>query len=221
MRRILLGDRGLLLYSGFIAASGLALMLSMPWATTLNDLMNYPWRPLPTPFFLTYGFLSACLALDRAAEAVPVLRPRLATLAIAGLRVALAQVVVLPLVALSRVLFPDTWAPIPLGAAYIAVVSLALSGAAVVLEILAVRRGKHPAVLRYAGLVAYLALPAVFLGLGGPLRVLSQLSPAVALLSIVTGTSGLTDAIVAFSVPALAWVGFCAWVFVLTRGNRE
>jgi hypothetical protein len=221
VKRTLLGDRGLLVYIGFLAASGLALTLSMPWASKLSDLMSYPWRPFPAPFFLTYGFLSACVVLDQAADAVQVGKPRLAFLAVAAGRVALAQVLSLPLLATSRSLFPDSWFPIPLAAGYVTAVCLALSAGAVVLEVYAVRRGKHPAVLRYVALLAWIGAPAVFLAVGGPLRVLSHLSPGVALASIVDGASGGVELAVAFSAPLLAALGFSAWVFGLTRGSTE
>lgn len=208
------------MYATFLACSGVALMLSMPWTSRLDDLMSYPWRPFPVPFFLTYGFFSAWVALDRAAEAVPIGRPRPATLAVAAVRVALAQALALPLVVLSRVLFPDDWAPIPLAAAYVTLVSLAAAAGSVVLEIHAIRRGKHPVVVRYLGLLALLSLPAIFLGLNGPLRAASHVSPAVALVSIVAGTATLAEYVMAFSSAAALVVGFSVWALALTRSQK-
>lgn len=219
--RILFGERGLLVYAGFLAASGLSLTLSMPWTARLSDLMSYPWRPFPVPFFLTYGFFSACVALDRAAEAVPVGRPRPAFLGVALVRVAFVQLLALPLLALSRALFPSQWVPIPLAAAYVTTECLALAAGAVVLEIYAVRRGKHPAALRYAGLLAWIGAPAVFLAVGGPLRILSHLSPAVALMSITTGESNLLQLGVAFAAPVLSALGFSAWVITLAAKGSD
>ncbi len=221
MRRLLFGERGLAVYVGFLAVSGVTLTLLMPWMSKLSDLMSYPWRPFPLPFFLTYGFLSACVALHRAAEAVPLGRPRLSSLAVAALRVGFVQLLVLPLLTASRALFPGTWIPIPLAGAYVAVVSLAAACGGVVLEVYAVRRGKHPAVLRYVGLLAWIGLPAVFLAVGGPLRLLAHLSPGVALTSIVAGAPRLSQLIVAFSTPALLALGFSAWVFELVRRAHE
>lgn len=221
MRRLLFGERGLAVYIVFLTASGVALTLSMPWMSKLSDLISYPWRPFPLPFFLTYGFLAACVALDRAADAVPLGRPRLAFLAVAALRVGFVQLLALPLLATSGALFPDSWIPIPLAAAYVAVVCLGLASGAVVLEVHAVRQGKHPAALRYVGLLAWIAFPAVFLAVGGPLRLFAHLSPGVALASIVAGTAELPQLILAFSAPALLALGFSAWIFALARRAPE
>lgn len=221
MRRLLFGERGLWVYVGLVATSAVALTLLMPWMSKLSDLMSYPWRPFPLPFFLTYGFLSACVAIHRAADAVPLGRPRLASLAVAALRVGFAQLLTLPLLATSRALFPGSWIPIPMAAAYVATVSLALACGAVVLEVYALRRGKHPAALRYVGLLAWISLPAVFLAVGGPLRILAHLSPGVALTSLVAGDPHLSQLLVAFSAPALLALGFSAWVFALARRAHE
>jgi len=218
VKRILIGERGLWVYATFVAGCGLALTLSMPWTSTLSDLMSYPWRPFPLPFFLTYGFLSAWVALDRAAEAVPVGRPRVAFLAVAALRVGFTQLLALPLVAASRALFPDDWTAIPLAAAYVVAASLAFAAGAVVLEILAVRRGRHPAGLRYGLFFAWLGLPAILLAVAGPIRTLAQLSPAVAVASIVGGEVALPGVLVAFAAPALATVAFTVWCLVLSKG---
>jgi hypothetical protein len=199
VKTILLGNRGTIPYATLLLASGTALTLSMPWTSRLSEVMSYPWRPFPLPFFLTYGFLSAWAALDRGADAVPVGRVRLSFLSTAIARVAFAQIRMLPLVCYARVLFPDSRLPIPIAVAYVTAVSLCLSAGAVVLEIHAVRQGWHPAVVRYASFLAMLGLPAALIAAGEPFRSISYLSPAVALVSIVAGTTSPSHLALAFA----------------------
>lgn len=219
MKATLLGNRGAIPYTVLLVASGVVLALSMPWTSRLSELMSYPWRPFPLPFFLTYGFFSAWLALDRGADAVPVGRVRLSFLWTAIARAGFAQVLVLPLVCYARVLFPTSWIPVPIAVAYVTAVSACLAAGAVVLEIHAVRRGRHPAVIRYTAFLALLGLPATFLAAGEPLRSISYISPAVALVSIVADSPSLAHLALAFATPLVVGLGFVARTVAWKRGD--
>jgi hypothetical protein len=221
VKSILFGNRGAVPYMVLLLASGTTLTLSMPWASRLSELMSYPWHPFPLPFFLVYGFFSAIVALDRSADAVPTGRMRLSGLGIAVARVAFAQALVLPLLSYSRVLFPGSGIPVLIAVAYVMDVSLCLSAGTVVLEIYSVRRGWNSSLLRYAAFFALLGAPAILLAAAEPVRLLSHLSPAVALTSIVVGPIESAPLALAFGVPTLLGLGFLGWIAALARGDSN
>jgi len=179
LHKILFANHGASIYAVLVAASGVVLLLSMPSASRLSELILQPWRPFPLPFFLTHTVLSAIMALSSGAAAVPVPSETQRTPVVSTVmaRVVFGQFLVLPLVAYSRVLFPRSAAPLVVAAAYILLLSVLMALAGILLEVYASRRGRSSAVLRYGFLAAYMAIPLA--GLAGK----SPITQAIALAS--------------------------------------
>ena len=121
LHKLLFANHGAAIYAVLIIASGLALALSMPWASRLSELIMQPWRPFPLPFFWMYTTLSALIALSIGAVAAPVGSDTrgLSAFLVVLARVAFGHFLMLPLIAYSRVLFPNSVAPLIGAAVYV------------------------------------------------------------------------------------------------------
>lgn len=203
--KILLADHGGTVYGIFIVACTLVLTFSMPWASRLSELITLPWQPFPLTFFLVYAFLSGAMALNRGASAVPNeqnLGPEALSLVL--VRIAFGQLLVLPLVTYSRVLFPgEAWAAVA-AVGHVLLVSLFLGYLGMLLEIHSARRGRSSGGLRYGFLMLYSGMPLLFLPAAPRgVRSIAQLSPMGAIRSLIAEPAGAAQPWLVFLVPAL------------------
>ena len=148
-----LGDASM--YAIPIIICGLILTASMPTASRLSELIVQPWSPFPLPFFLVYAVASACMALRIGAGATPDdIDPRYSTALLRILaRVSFGHFLMLPLIAYSRVLFPNGVIPIVGATVHIYLVCVMMSLIAMPMEIRAERRYQGSVVRRHVFLL--------------------------------------------------------------------
>ncbi|MCI0478937.1 hypothetical protein L0Y59_00115, partial [Candidatus Uhrbacteria bacterium] len=89
-----------------LIGTGLALVLSMPWAGRVADFFLFPWTPTPAAFFFALAVLGAVHAMNRGAAVEPLPRTRRRQLLSLPLQVSLVHALVLPYVAICTVLVP-------------------------------------------------------------------------------------------------------------------
>jgi hypothetical protein len=203
--KALLSDHGAAVYAILIAGSAAVLMFSMPWASRLSELIAHPWHPFPLPFFLTYTLLSAVVALNRGASAVPsaaVLRP--SSLLLVLVRIGFGQLLVLPLLTYSRVLFPTDPSGVLASVGHVLLASCVLGYAGTLFELYATQHGRSSAGLRYGFLLLYAGAPLLFsLNTGSTLNAISLLSPLGSVRRLLSAQITSSEKIVVFLIPAV------------------
>lgn len=220
LHKLLFANHGAAIYATLIIASGIALALSMPWASKLSELIMQPWRPFPFPFFLMYATLSSLIALSIGAVAAPVSSDNRSSSALLVVlaRLSFGHFLMLPLIAYSRVLFPDSVAPLIGATVYVFLISVMMALIAMVMEVAAARRGKHSSVRRYSFLALYFSIPLFgLLGNAWIIRSFALVSPIQALTSLLSGTASAWHWTIAMLVPAFCILG---GVLALIRMNE-
>jgi hypothetical protein len=205
--KLLFAHHGASIYGLLVLGSGVVLMLSMPWAVRLSELILQPWRPIPLPFYLMHLALSSLTALAIGASAAPA-SPELQqfpALPAILVRVAFGQFLVLPLVAYSRVLFPASAAPLIGAAAYTLLTAILVAMIAARIESMCAYRGKSSMSFRYIFLLIYMAVPILGQAFHSPIaQAFALISPVQALWRMIAGSLATYEWLVAFSVPAAA-----------------
>lgn len=200
---ILFRRGGFAAYLGLVGGCGLVLMLSMPWAGRVGELISFPWHPAPITFFVAHLLLTCVLGLNRGAAVEPLYRVRLHTLASLPLQLLLGLAFVLPYLVFMRALTPDSQVSIPLLAGYVTLVGVSFAGLSFALELACIRRGVGSGLLRAGCAAAILGLPLfALLAPPGALRWLTLLSPVAALVRLNAGPSA-AEAVVALAAPVL------------------
>ena len=208
--KILFSNHGASIYVILIVASGVVLLLSMPSASRLSELIQQPWRPFPLPFFLTYAVLSAITALSIGSPAAPVLNEtRKAPVILTVMaRIAFGQFLMLPLVAYSRVLFPKTATPLIATAAYILLLGVLMALVGVLLEIYASHQARNSVGFRYGFLLAYMAIPLVGLASKSPVaQAIALVSPIQTIRRLLSGSPATFEWASIFLIPAAIAIG--------------
>jgi len=209
---------GLAAYACLVLGCGVVLMLSMPWAGRLGELITFPWRPAPITFFYAHLLLTCVVALNRGAAVEPLYRLRVHTLVSLPLQLLLALVLVLPYLVFMRVLIPESRTFIPLFAAYVTLTGTLFAGLSFSVELVCLRRGVPSNLIRQATALAVVGLP--LLGLLAPpaARWIALASPAYALWRLNLGV-GWGEALVAFALPAA--LAAATYAFAWTRLQKE
>lgn len=209
---------GLAAYSCLVLGCGVVLMLSMPWAGRLGELITFPWRPAPITFFYAHLLLTCILALNRGAAVEPLYRLRVHTLISLPLQLLFALALVLPYLVFMRVLTPESQTLIPLFAAYVTLEGTLFAGLSFLVELVCLRRGVTSNLIRQAVAAAILGLP--LLGLLAPpsARWIALASPAYALWRLNVGV-GWGEALVIFALPAA--VAVVAYARAWARLQKE
>ena len=220
--RALLGDHGAPIYAALIFGCGLVLTFSMPWASRLSELISQPWHPFPLPFLLTYTFFSAVVALNRGASVVPNdgLRPMGVPLAL--LRVAFGHLLVLPLVAYSRVLFPGGAGALVVVVGYVLLIGVLQAHVGILLEVHTARRVRSSSVLRFGFLLLYMGVPLLALtSHARGIRRIALVSPMEAVRVLLAGSSTAAERMVVFLVPGILSITLLFLAMRLCKGRRD
>jgi hypothetical protein len=202
--KLLFAHHGVSIYGLLVLGSGVVLMLSMPWAVRLSELILQPWRPIPLPFYLMHLALSSLTALAIGAAAAPASRElqQFSTLPAILVRVVFGQILMLPLVAYSRVLVPGSAAPLIGAAAFTLLTAILVAIVAARIESMCAHRGKPSVSFRYLFLFIYMAVPIVGLAFRSPIaRAVALISPGQALWRMITGSLATYEWLIAFSIP--------------------
>ena len=222
LHKTLFANHGASVYAVLVAASGVVLLFSMPWASRLSELIMQPWHPFPLPFFLTHIVVSAIMALSSGASAVPVDSETQRTPIISPVvaRVAFGQFLALPLVAYSRVLFPNSATPLIAAAAYILLLSVLMALAGILLELHASRRAKSSVASRYGFLIAYMAIPIIGLAGASPVaQAIALVSPIQTVRRLLAGSLTTSEWIIAFLIPTVITITFA--LLILRKRQRR
>jgi len=220
LHKTLLADHGATVYVMLIIVCTLVLMFSMPWASRLSELISQPWQPFPVPFFLTYAFLSAAIALNRGASVVPsdqLLQTR--ALGLVLVRIGFGQLLILPLISYSRVLFPDGAGAIFLSVGYVLLFSMSLGFLGILFELHAARRARSSTAVRYGFLMLYAGVPLLFLVAKQPaIRAVATTSPMAAVWRLLSQEGTAAEQWIIYLVPAV--VSVLSLVLVLKQCRR-
>ncbi|MDD4903975.1 MAG: hypothetical protein PHX77_05715 [Candidatus Bipolaricaulis sp.] len=186
----------------FLIGTGLALVLSMPWAGRVADFFLFPWRPAPTAFFLALAAFGTAHAVNRGAAVEPLPRIRRRQLLSLPLQVAFLQTLVLPYVTVCTILLPSRHAGhLWMAWGYVGLVSVAIAIVAFRLSSRAFRHGRSP----FFPLLAFLCIydfPPLLLELAPePFRAAALVSPAAALWHMLAGGEPWTRLLFSFLVP--------------------
>ncbi|MEW5826149.1 MAG: hypothetical protein AB1778_04900 [Candidatus Bipolaricaulota bacterium] len=187
---VFLGNGGYGALLGFLATSGLALVLSMPWVGRVGDYFLFPWRPSPLPFFVVLGFLAPLYAAQRAATIHWLPRRQRLHLLSLPLQVAGALFLSAPLVLTSAILAPGNSRRPLLALAVVLVGSAAVSIEAFAAARACFRRGLATAPAAWSVALAHALLPMVAL-VSPTARFLAALSPLGAALAALRGPTAL------------------------------
>jgi len=186
----------------FLIGTGLALVLSMPWAGRVADFFLFPWRPAPTAFFLALAAFGAAHAVNRGAAVEPLPRIRRRQLLSLPLQVTLVQVLAVPYVTVCTILLPSRHAGhLWMAWGYVGLVSIAVAAVAFRLASRALRRGRSPFFPLLAFLFAYYVLPLLFELAPGTFRAAALVSPAAALWHMLAGGESWMRLLFSFLVP--------------------
>ncbi|MBE0636348.1 hypothetical protein IH601_10170 [Candidatus Bipolaricaulota bacterium] len=220
IHRLLFANHGVAVYAATIILSGLALALSMPWASRLSELIMQPWHPAPLAFFLMYATMSALVALSMGAVAAPVggdsrALPAILTVLV---RVSFGHFLMLPLIAYSRVLFPNSVTPLIGAASYVFLLSVMMSMLAMLMEVFAAHQGKHSSGRRYSFIVLYSGIPLFgLLAQGGILRFLTLVSPLQSLSCLLSSSASSSQWVFILLLPILT---IFTTMFILWRRSQ-
>ncbi len=91
---------------GLLVACGAALVLSIPPAVRVADLLNTPWRISPQLFFFVYVLVTALAGLSRGAVAAAEPPLRRNPMPFLALHAAFDQLLTVPLLVFARMLLP-------------------------------------------------------------------------------------------------------------------
>lgn len=203
-----------------LAGSGVTLILSMPWAGRVADFFLFPWRPTPIAFLFALAAFGAIHAVNRGAAVEPLPRIQRRHLLSLPLQVALAQVLVLPYVAVCTVLFPSgnvgfLW----LAWAYLGLVNVALAALSFVVSVRCFRRAVHPFMPLLLCVAVCSFLPLFLHFAPDPVRVAALLSPAEVVWRLLNGPVPGGRLLLSFVAPAA--VGLALILVSLRRIGRE
>jgi len=200
---------GFAAYLALVLGSGATLMLSMPWAGRVGELISFPGHPSPILFFYGHLLLTCVLGLNRGSAVEPLYRVRRHTLLSLPLQLLLGLALVFPYLVFMRTLTPESRTYIPLLAAYVTLIGTLFAGLSFALELACLRRGIGSGLLRSAAALAILGLPVLaLLAPPGGWRWLALLSPLVALARLNSGVAW-AEALGVFAAPAaLAMLAF-------------
>jgi uncharacterized membrane protein len=196
-------DRG-----GYAAAlalligTGLALVLSMPWAGRVADFFAFPWSPTPVALLFALALLGTVHALNRGAAVEPLPRVRRRQLSSLPLQIGFVQALVLPHVAVCTVLVPARHAGLLWMAwGYVGLVNVAFAVVAFRVSARCFRLARSPLFSLLLIASAYYLVPLLFEFAPGTFRVAALVSPAVALWTLLAGEASAGQLAFSFLVP--------------------
>lgn len=198
------------IYALPVLVSGLVLVVSMPAASRLSELVAQPWSPFPLPFFLAYAITSSVVAIRVGARSTPDdIEPCLSHALLRTIsRISFGHFLMLPLIAYSRILFERGDVPIFSMTILIYLVCVMLALLALLMEMHDTRRlqafmsRRYTSGLRHWLLFAYFSLP--LLGLiskAALVQSVALLSPIGALLHLSNSHGWSLHWIVIFAPP--------------------
>ncbi len=203
-----------------LIGTGLALVLSMPWAGRVADFFMFPWSPTPVAFFFVLAALGAVHAMNRGAAVEPLPRIQRRQLLSLPLHVGFVQALVLPHVAICTILLPArhagllwmTWGYVGLVNVVLAIVSFRVSARCF-------HRGRSVVFPLCCVACAYYAFPLLFEFAPEPFRTAALVSPAAALWSMLAGDESSGALLWSFGVPAL--LGLALFISTRRRVSKE
>jgi len=199
-----------------LIGTGLALVLSMPWAGRVADFFLFPWTPTPVAFFFALAALGAVHAMNRGAAVEPLPRTRRRQLLSLPLQVSLVQALVLPYVAICTVLLPARHAGLLWMAwAYVGVVNITLGVISFRISARCFHRARHPFFPLFLVACAYNFVPLLFEFAPAPARTAALVSPAAALWTMLAGDAPWGALLFSFLVPFSLGLG----LFLVTRSR--
>jgi len=222
---LLFGYRGSSsMYAIPMVIGGIALTLSMPAASRLTELIAQPWHPFPFAFFLSYTVISAMMALRIGASTTPDdIHPRYATAVLRILaRVSFGHFLMLPLIAYSRMLFPDSVLSIVGATALIYLVCLMMSLVAMLLHVRDEYYDRSSLGRRYAFFILYFSLPLLGLISDATLiRMIALISPVQSLVTLLAPSASVLERTIALSIPGLIVVVLSVILFRKPQGRPD
>ncbi len=174
--RSVLSSRALQGYYFLLVACGIGILLSIPPATRVAQLMEPHWDPPPQTFFVVYVTITALLGLARGSAAASWGRVRWSTLLVLLVHTLFGQLLALPFLVFSRALLPGRDTALVLLVVYSTLAALMFSLIALRLELWGTVRRSRPFVLQYTVFGLILAVPWV-------VSIIAQVPPIVAVLS--------------------------------------
>ena len=194
-----------------IVVSGIALTFSMPWAATIGELIDFPWRPTPLVFLGVMSFMAAVVGLNRGAARAP--RGPMQWRQVGALlwHVLFAHALVVPCVIYVRALMPGIGLRIPIVVGYSLLVSFAMALAAYLHQARRWESGRQSSGTHYILATVLFAIPLFALLLRGLWRRLALLSPVGAIAHFLE-TNSQPWSWIALGIPATA----CVLLLILT-----
>ena len=217
---LLFGRGGYAAALALLIGTGLALVLSMPWAGRVADFFLFPWSPTPVAFFFALAAFGAVHAMNRGAAVEPLPRVQLRQLLSLPLQVSFAQALVLPHVAICTVLLPARHAGVLWAAwGYVGLVDIALAILSFRIIARCFHRARHPFFPLFFAACAYYFVPLLFELAPDPVRTAALLSPAAALWTLLGTDEPWGALLLSFLVPFV--FGLTLWVATRRRISKE
>ena len=198
--RSVLSSRASQGYYFLLVACGIGLLLSIPPATRVAQLMEPSWEPPPQTFFAVYATVTALLGLTRGAAAAAWGQVRWNTILSLSAHALFGQFLVLPFLIFSRALLPGRDAALLLLVAYSTLVAVMFSLIALRLELWGGARRTRPFILQYAVLGLFLGVPWVLTSVARAPQIVAVFSPIAAALRILQPASAAEIAVAFASV---------------------
>jgi len=150
---------GFAVFLSLLLLCSLALVFSMPSVLRYGDPISKHLTARPSVFFLSYAMMAAILGLNRGSAALLARRRRRAAVRWVVVQVLLAQVLLLPLLVLARVLAVRQPYILPLSVAYTTLVALMWAVVGYHVEHWAAAKGTQPFMPKYAALGLLMFVP--------------------------------------------------------------
>jgi len=199
--RSIFASRALQGYYFLLATCGISMLLSIPPATRVAQMMEPHWAPPPQTFFVVYATITALVGLARGSAAASWGRVRWDTILAVTAHTLFGQLLALPFLIFSRTLLPGRDVSLCLLVMYSTLAALMFSLIALRLELWGSVRRHRAFVLQYVIFGLFLAVPWMA-------SMTVQIPPIVAVLSPIGATLRIMR-------PASATENIATFAFVL------
>jgi len=212
-----LSSRAIQGYYFLLFACGIGLLVSIPPATRVAQLMEPHWEPPPQTFFVVYVTITALLGLARGSAAASWGRVRWNTIRSLSVHVVFGQFLVLPFLIFSRALLPGRDTALLLLATYSTLSAVMFSVIGLRLELWGSARRTRPFILQYTLFGLFLLVPWVLSFLARIPPIVAVFSPIGAALRIMQPASAAENAVAFTSVLLMT----CIQLFSIRRPIRR
>lgn len=212
-----LSSRAIQGYYFLLFACGIGLLVSIPPATRVAQLMEPHWEPPPQTFFVVYVTITALLGLARGSASASWGRLRWNTILSLSVHAMFGQFLALPFLIFSRALLPGRDVALLLLIVYATMAAFMFSLIGLRLGIWGSARRSRPFVLQYTLFGLFLVVPWIVSFLARIPSIVAAFSPIGAALRIMQPASGAENALAFTSVLLM----ICIQLFSIRRPIRR